>query len=79
MADRSDISEEIQRTKSHLKQVNRCLRGETGGRRLEFLVQELFREASTMAAKNIDGPMAAMILDLRAEIDKIKEQAQNIE
>jgi uncharacterized protein (TIGR00255 family) len=79
LADRSDISEEIQRTKSHLRQVNQCLRAETGGRRLEFLVQELFREASTMAAKNIDGPMAAKILDLRGEIDKIKEQAQNIE
>ncbi|MCZ6601592.1 MAG: YicC family protein [Planctomycetota bacterium] len=79
VAERCDISEEIQRTKSHLGQMATCLSKEGEGRRLEFLVQELFREASTMAAKNIDGPAAAMILDLRSEIDKIKEQAQNIE
>ena len=79
IAEKSDIAEEIQRTESHLKQITSSLKGEATGRRLEFLVQELFREASTMAAKNIDGPIAAMILDLRAEIDKIKEQAQNIE
>ena len=78
-AEKADISEEIQRTKSHLKQVSSCLTKEAEGRRLEFLVQELFREASTMAAKNIDGPSAGMILDLRSEIDKIKEQAQNVE
>lgn len=79
VADRADISEEIHRTNSHLKQIASCLKKEAEGRRLEFLVQELFREASTMAAKNIDGQTAAMILDLRSEIDKIKEQAQNIE
>ena len=79
LADKSDIAEEIQRAKSHLKEIGKVLRGDTGGRRLEFLVQELFREASTMAAKNTDSPMATMILDLRTEIDKIKEQAQNIE
>ena len=79
LAERSDIAEEIQRTRSHLSQIGSCLKKEAEGRRLEFLVQELFREASTMAAKNIDGPIAAKILDLRSEIDKIKEQAQNIE
>ncbi len=79
LADKSDIAEEIQRARSHLKEVGKVLKAETGGRRLEFLVQELFREASTMAAKNSDSAMSAMILDLRTEIDKIKEQAQNIE
>jgi uncharacterized protein (TIGR00255 family) len=79
-ADRSDISEEIARMRSHLELVR------TGpsvkdpfGRKLEFIVQEMFREANTMASKTNDPEMVHQVLDVKAEVEKLREQALNVE
>jgi len=79
-AERSDIEEEIIRLDSHLKQVGTVLKSPGPvGRQLEFLSQEMLREASTMAAKAADAALSQTILKLKNEIDKFREQVFNIE
>lgn len=79
-ADRSDISEEIARMRSHLAlaRTGADLK-EPFGRKLEFIVQEMFREANTMASKTNDPDMAHLVLDVKAEVEKLREQALNVE
>ena len=79
-ADRSDISEEIVRLRSHI-QVMGGMDSSEGpcGRRFEFIAQEMFREANTMASKANDATMVQKILDIKTEIEKIREQAMNVE
>jgi len=79
-ADRSDISEEIVRLRSHVELMQGTDGGEEPcGRRLEFMAQEMFREANTMAAKSNDATMVQEILDIKGEIEKIREQVMNVE
>jgi uncharacterized protein (TIGR00255 family) len=79
-AERSDIREEIDRMDSHLKQFAALLGSDAAaGRQLEFLVQEMFRETSTMGAKAADAELAAIVLDAKAEVDRLKEQVMNVE
>lgn len=79
-ADRSDVSEEITRLNSHLKELEVILSSDKpSGRRLDFLVQELNREANTMGSKINDVSITQLVLDIKCEIEKIREQAQNIE
>jgi len=79
-ADRSDTSEETARLDSHLSQFTTSLQSkEPAGRRLDFLTQEMFREANTIASKAADAETAQWALELKSRIDKIKEQVQNIE
>ncbi len=79
-ADRCDISEEIARIESHLQQFNDLLgAGEPVGRQLDFLVQELNREANTMGSKSNDADLTRLVVSLKAELEKIREQAQNVE
>jgi len=79
-ADRSDISEELTRLKSHLGELENTLKSsEPIGRRLDFLVQELNREANTISNKIGDLMILQQILEMKCEIEKIREQAQNIE
>jgi uncharacterized protein (TIGR00255 family) len=79
-AERSDITEEIARLKSHLQQMDEAIKGESpAGRRMEFLVQEMFREANTMGSKVADGEMLRDVIDIKMEIEKIKEQVFNVE
>jgi uncharacterized protein (TIGR00255 family) len=80
-ADRSDVSEEIARLRSHLEQFREALDGnETPvGRRMEFLGQEMLREASTMAAKIPAGAQVRQVLDLKNEIERLREQVRNVE
>jgi uncharacterized protein (TIGR00255 family) len=79
-ADRVAISEETVRLKSHIAQLRTMLKsGEPVGRKLDFLIQELNREANTIGSKGNDAEMARIVVDLKAEIEKIREQAQNIE
>lgn len=79
-ADRSDVSEEITRLNSHLKEFENILNSDKPvGRRLDFLVQELNREANTLGNKVNDVSVSQLILDIKCEIEKIREQAQNIE
>ncbi|GAM08209.1 hypothetical protein OR1_00480 [Geobacter sp. OR-1] len=80
MADRCDITEELVRFKSHLEQFRCALdSGEPVGRKLDFLLQELNREVNTIGSKANDAGMAAQVVVLKAELEKIREQVQNIE
>ncbi len=80
LADRSDITEEIARLKSHLNQFRQSLDGDTEvGKRLDFLLQELNREANTMLSKSTDFAIKEAALKLKAEIEKLREQVQNVE
>ena len=79
-ADRSDISEEIARLRAHLEMIDRVgARNEPSGRRLEFIPQEMFREVNTMASKAAEAEMAENILDIKGEVEKLREQSLNIE
>ena len=79
-ADRVAINEETVRLRSHASQLREMLSSdEPVGRKIDFLVQEFNREANTIGSKGNDKEMARVIIDLKAEIEKIREQAQNIE
>lgn len=79
-ADRSDISEEITRINSHLDQFAEISgRGEPVGRTLDFLTQELLREANTIASKSNDAAIARSVVEIKSLIDRLKEQVQNVE
>lgn len=77
--ERSDISEEICRMKAHIVHFSQALKTEGCGRKLEFIAQEMHREANTMASKAADPVMTELIIDLRGEVDKIREQVLNLE
>ena len=79
-ADRVAINEETVRLKSHIAQLRGILESnEPVGRKIDFLVQEFNREANTIGSKGNDAEMARITVDLKSEIEKIREQAQNIE
>lgn len=79
-ADRVSITEEIVRLKSHIKQFKIILASEGPvGRKLDFLIQEFNREANTIASKANDYTLAQIVVEIKAEIEKIREQIQNIE
>ncbi len=79
-ADRVAVDEETVRLRSHLEQFKRALASEQAvGRRLDFLVQEINRETNTIGSKAQDAPMAGIVVEMKSEIEKIREQIQNIE
>jgi uncharacterized protein (TIGR00255 family) len=79
-ADRSDISEELTRLQSHFQQFNDCRRAkEPVGRMLDFLAQEMNREINTIGSKANDSLIAREVVTLKAELEKFREQAQNVE
>lgn len=79
-ADRSDITEELTRLESHFVQFAAALsQAEPVGRLLDFLVQEMNREVNTIGAKANDAPIAHEVVRLKTELERIREQAQNIE
>lgn len=79
-AERCDITEEISRLKSHLCQLQETIQlDEPIGRKLDFLVQEMFREANTMCSKANDSVMLKDLVGIKTEIEKIREQIFNIE
>ena len=72
--------EETVRLRSHLAQMNNMLSGGgTIGRKLDFLLQEMNREANTIGSKCTDVNLARIVVDIKAELEKIREQTQNIE
>lgn len=80
LADRSDISEEIARLKSHLVQFRETLDGDGDtGKRLDFLLQELNREANTVLSKATDLAIKDAALVIKGEVEKLREQVQNVE
>jgi uncharacterized protein (TIGR00255 family) len=79
-ADRSDISEELTRLQSHFKQFEDCARSkEPVGRTLDFLAQEMNREINTIGSKANDALISSEVVTLKAELEKFREQAQNVE
>jgi uncharacterized protein (TIGR00255 family) len=80
LADRSDVTEEITRLESHIAQFDEALGADGSiGRRLEFIVQEMFREANTIASKSASSRLTEPVLEMKAEVDRLKEQVANIE
>ena len=79
-ADKVAVDEETVRLRSHLKQMNAMLSsGGAVGRKLDFLLQEMNREANTIGSKCTDVALARIVVDIKAELEKIREQTQNIE
>ena len=79
-ADKVAVDEETVRLRSHLKQMNTMLSGGGAvGRKLDFLLQEMNREANTIGSKCSDVALARIVVDIKAELEKIREQTQNIE
>jgi uncharacterized protein (TIGR00255 family) len=79
-ADRSDISEELTRLQSHFQQFDDCRKSkEPVGRMLDFLAQEMNREVNTIGSKANDRLISREIVTLKAELEKFREQAQNVE
>ena len=80
MADRSCVDEEITRLESHLNQLEAILNDEEpSGRKLDFLVQEMNREVNTIASKSNDLEITKLAVELKSEVEKIREQVQNVE
>lgn len=79
-ADKSDITEEITRFKSHIKQFSNSLMNEEAvGRKLDFIIQEMNREINTIGSKANDLYICNYVVDIKSELEKIREQVQNIE
>jgi uncharacterized protein (TIGR00255 family) len=79
-ADRTDVAEETTRLASHLSHARALLAsGEPAGRRLDFLVQEMHREANTIGSKSQSSEISAAVVSLKAEIERMREQVQNVE
>lgn len=79
-ADRADVSEELQRLEAHLQKLREELQtGGSIGRTLEFLLQEVLREANTLGSKSQDVDLAHTVVAMKSGIDKLKEQAANLE
>ncbi|HYL99807.1 MAG TPA: YicC/YloC family endoribonuclease [Blastocatellia bacterium] len=80
LADRSDISEEIARLKSHIVQMRDALRlDDEIGKRLDFILQEMNREANTILSKSNDLAISDAAISIKTEVEKLREQAQNVE
>jgi len=80
LAERSDITEEIVRAGSHLKQFRDYLSlDDAVGRRLDFLIQEIHREMNTLGVKASDTAISQMVVEMKAELEKLREQVQNVE
>jgi len=80
MAERLDVSEELVRLETHLGHLGEILKtGGAIGRKLDFVIQEIGRELNTVASKAQDAEMAALVIDAKAELERLREQAQNVE
>jgi uncharacterized protein (TIGR00255 family) len=80
MAEKSDITEEIVRFQSHLIQMDSIMKSnETVGRKIDFLIQEMNREANTIGSKSPDAEISQIVVDIKTELTRLREQVQNIE
>ena len=80
LAERTDVAEEVTRLRSHLGQARQLLgSGEPAGRKLDFLVQEMHREANTIGSKSQHADISTVVVGLKAEIERMREQVQNVE
>jgi len=79
-AEKSDITEEIVRIRSHLKQFREYTSlDEAVGRRLDFLIQEMNREINTIGSKASDTVISKVVVEMKSEVEKLREQVQNVE
>jgi uncharacterized protein (TIGR00255 family) len=79
-ADRTDVAEEVTRLRSHIAQARALLAsGEPAGRKLDFVVQEMHREANTIGSKSQSADLSGVVVSLKAEIERMREQVQNVE
>ena len=79
-AERSDITEELVRMASHIEQFETYLTiDDVVGRRLDFLIQEMNREVNTLGSKSSDGDVSRIVVEMKAELEKLREQVQNVE
>jgi uncharacterized protein (TIGR00255 family) len=79
-ADRSDVTEELTRLQSHFQQLDDCLKSaEPVGRTLDFLSQEINREVNTLGSKAANSLISREVVSLKAELEKFREQVQNVE
>lgn len=79
-ADRCDIAEEISRLTGHLEQFRQATDGDKpAGRKLDFITQEMLREANTIGSKSNDTDIARAVVDIKTAVDRLKEQVQNVE
>jgi uncharacterized protein (TIGR00255 family) len=81
LADRADVTEELVRARSHIKEIHKLLAEPklAVGRKLDFLIQELGREINTIGSKSSAAEISRLVVDGKAELEKIREQAQNLE
>jgi len=79
MADRSDVTEECVRFRSHLEQFERIMGEEMAGRKFNFLLQEMNREANTIGSKANDATLSHIVVEMKDEIERLREQVQNVE
>ncbi len=80
LAERSNITEELVRISSHTGQLRQCLEaGGTVGRKIEFILQEIHREVNTIGSKAADSIIGNLVVEIKSELEKMREQAQNIE
>ena len=80
MAERLDVAEELVRLDTHLRHLGELVGGSGAvGRKLDFVVQEVGRELNTIASKSQDATVSALVIDAKAELEKLREQAQNVE
>ena len=79
-SDRCDVNEEVVRLKSHLEQFGQIIQSENcSGRKLDFLTQELLREANTIGSKSNDAEIAGHVVEMKTAIERIREMVQNVE
>jgi uncharacterized protein (TIGR00255 family) len=79
LADKLDITEEIVRVRSHIEQFRKFFAKEVSiGRKMDFLLQELFREINTMASKSSDSLISHLVVEIKSELEKMREQVQNV-
>ncbi|HEX4456464.1 MAG TPA: DUF1732 domain-containing protein, partial [Polyangia bacterium] len=80
VADKLDVTEELTRIAAHLAECRRlCAATDAAGRRLDFLTQELNREVNTIGSKSQSAEVAARVVDAKAELERLREQIQNVE
>ena len=81
LADKVDVSEELSRLEAHLAHFTSTLNGHPDGvgRKLDFIVQEIGRELNTIGSKAQDALMQSLVVDAKAELERIREQVQNVE
>ena len=79
--ERHDVAEEVQRLRSHVAMARELLGadGDPTGKRLDFLAQELMREANTVGSKTADAALVRVVVELKAEVERLREQVQNVE